>query len=107
MIKARGTDALAWYFPFHSKIAQHGIYISSRGALWLAERYFRRKYSDGELAFAYHEKMNLNWFAPRDSFDSLGLYPNASRIDSRRCPIILADEGHTFAKYGIVAKYFT
>jgi hypothetical protein len=224
LIKARGTDALAWYFPFHSKIAQHGIYISSRGTLWLAERYFRRKYSDDpienfskklrfaahallrhelfhfavecmvanwelatgiacyiqaqeklrsppeyryidneealanaymirgfrwvnsatfgaqatpslkrfcahqphgynlgndyvptsryergcrELAFAYHEKMNLNWFAPRDSFDSLGLYPNASRIDSRRCPIILADEGNTFAKYGIVSKYFT
>jgi hypothetical protein len=218
--EASGTDALAWYFPFHYRIAQHGIYISSKGALELALHCFRRKYSDDpledlskklqyashallrhesfhfaaecmaanwelatgtacyikaqeklrssagyieeeealanaymirgfrwvnavtlgsqatpslkaycerqprgynrgkhyvptsryeagcqKLAFAYHECMNVDWLAPRDSFDSLGLYPNASRIDWRRCPVILADEGQVFATLGIVARF--
>jgi len=46
LIKAHGIDALGWYFPFHYQIAQHGIYISSAGALSLALRVFRREYSD-------------------------------------------------------------
>jgi hypothetical protein len=46
MVQAEGTDALGWYFPFHYQIAQHGIYLSSRGSLELAIRCFRHKYSD-------------------------------------------------------------
>jgi hypothetical protein len=43
--------------------------------------------------------------APRDSFDSLGLYPNVSRIDWRRCPIILADEEQVFDTLGIAVRF--
>jgi hypothetical protein len=224
LIEVRGTDALAWYFPFHWRTAQHGIYISSKGAFWLAERYFRGKYSENpgenlskklrfaahallrhelfhfaaecmvanwelttgaacyvrakeklrsppeyryiddeealanaymirgfrwvssatlgaratpslqrfcaaqphgynrgnhyvptsryergcrELAFAYHDTMDLSWFAKRESFDSFSLYPNAARIDATRCPILMVDEEHMFARHGIVSKYFT
>ena len=46
LIEVNGTDALGWYFPFHYQIAQHGIYISSRGAVELAIHVFRHKYSD-------------------------------------------------------------
>jgi len=46
LVQLNGVDALGWYLPFHQRIAQHGIYISSAGALWLAKRCFRRKYSD-------------------------------------------------------------
>jgi hypothetical protein len=69
LIEARGTDALAWYYPFHWKIAQHGIYISSKGALWLAERYLRRKYSENpienlskKLRFAAHALLRHELF---------------------------------------------
>jgi hypothetical protein len=65
------------------------------------------RYESGcrELAFAYHGCMNVEWFAPHRAFDSLGLYPNASRIDWRRCPVILADEEQVFATLGIVARF--
>jgi len=36
---------------------------------------------------------------------SFGLYPNASRIDWRRCPVILLDEDGLFAELGIVARF--
>jgi hypothetical protein len=46
LVQLNGVDALGWYLPFHQQIAQHGIYISSAGALWLAKRCFGQKYSD-------------------------------------------------------------
>jgi hypothetical protein len=46
----------------------------------------------------------LTGLLPRDSFESLSLYPNASHIDPKRCPIILVDEGGVFGRFGIVAK---
>jgi hypothetical protein len=32
LAQQNGVDALGWYLPFHQRIAQHGIYISSAGA---------------------------------------------------------------------------
>jgi hypothetical protein len=32
LVQQNGVDALGWYLPFHQRIAQHGIYISSAGA---------------------------------------------------------------------------
>src|SRR5262249_27767703 len=58
-----------------------------------------------DLAFDYHERMALNRFAPRMSFDSLGLYPNSYRIDWRRCPVILVDEGEAFGILGITPRF--
>ena len=220
LVEAKGTDALGWYFPFHYRIAQHGIYISSVGVIKLAIKCFWRKYSEDpiddlvkrlqysahailrhecfhfatecmaanwelatgracyvianqklrsaagyvedeealanaymlrgfrwvssvtlgaratpslkafcalqptgynrgpdfvatdsfelgcrRLASAYHECMDVSWIAPRQAFDSLGLYPNAHRIDWRRCPIIIVDEQGVFAKLGIAPKF--
>jgi hypothetical protein len=220
LVHISGTDALGCYFPFHYQVAQHGIYLSSKGVLQLAVYCFNQQYSDDpredisrkihyathailrheafhfasecmaanwelmtgtacyikaskqlqksngriddeealangymlrgfrwpssvthgacatrslknfikkqpsgynrgvnyvtpeqyesgcrQLAFDYHKHMNVQWFAPRSSFDSLGLYPNASRIDWRRCPVILLDEGKLFAALGIVPKF--
>ncbi|MBR0798719.1 hypothetical protein JQ615_25355 [Bradyrhizobium jicamae] len=218
--EAIGTDALGWYFPFHYQIAQHGIYLSSKGILQLAAQCFNRKYSDDptedlsrklrysahailrheafhfaaecmaanwelatgapcyirartqlrgtagyveqeealanaymlrgfrwissvtegaraaqslkayvkkqpvgynrgpdyvatdryefgcrDLAFNYNRQMDLEWFAPRATFDSAALYPNATRIDWRRCPIIILDEGGLMAALGIVPRF--
>lgn len=58
-----------------------------------------------ELAFDYHRKMDLQWFAPSGTFDSAALYPNANRIDWRRCPIIVLDEGGLLAALGIVPRF--
>jgi hypothetical protein len=49
--------------------------------------------------------MRTNWYAPRDTFDSLGLYPNIGQIDWRRCPIILVDELRLFEKLGIYPRF--
>jgi len=57
------------------------------------------------LAFGYHETMSVDWHAPRMSFDALPLFPNASRIDWRRCPVILVDERNVFSLLGIVPKF--
>jgi hypothetical protein len=221
LIKLSGIDALGWYFPFHYLIAQHGIYISSKGTLQLAAYCFKRKYSEDaredlskkiryathailrhesfhfavecmaanwelatgvpcyinanrkmrnqdlgyveqeealanaymlrgfrwvnaatagaratpslkaftkiqppgynrgadfvrgdryeegcrNLAFDYHEQMSVQWLAPRKSFDTLGLFPNVSRIDWRRCPVIMLDEGGLFAALGITPRF--
>jgi hypothetical protein len=53
-------------------------------------------YAEGcrDLSSMYHTCMRTNWFAPRDTFDSVGLYPNISKIDWRRAPIILVDEAN-------------
>jgi hypothetical protein len=39
LIEVNGTDALAWYYPFHWRTFQYGVYISSRGATYLT-RFF-------------------------------------------------------------------
>jgi hypothetical protein len=57
--EASGTDALAWYFPFHCRVAQHGIYISSKGALQLVANCFRRKYSTIR-ARTYQRNFNMH-----------------------------------------------
>ena len=61
LVKAHGTDAIGWYFPFHYQIAQHGIYISSKNLLPFALRTFSSKYSDNfcedlakKLQYAMH-----------------------------------------------------
>lgn len=58
-----------------------------------------------ELAFDYHRQMVVQWFAPRGTFDSALLYPNANRIDWRRCPILLLDEGGLLTELGIVTRF--
>ena len=45
LVQVRGVDALGWYVPFHYRNAQHGIYISSAGVLWLALQCFKGPYS--------------------------------------------------------------
>ena len=220
LVKAHGTDAIGWYFPFHYQIAQHGIYISSKNLLPFALRTFSSKYSDNfcedlakklqyamhavlrhelfhfaaecmaanwelstgsacyiraretlrgpngyledeealanaymlrgfrwsssatrgsratprlkafcsrqpsgynrgshyvradryetgcrDLAFQHEKCSTAAWRAPQDSFDSLVLYPNALRIDWRRCPIILADEDNLFSALGIAPRF--
>jgi hypothetical protein len=220
LIRISGVDALGWYVPFHYRVAQHGIYISSAGALWLAQQCFKRQYSanrhedlsrklhyaiqailrhetfhfaaecmaanwelvtgapcytkavpklksaagyieheealanaymlrgfrwassptrgaqatqalktfirkqppgyrDGieyagadeyaegcrDLAADYQTCMPRRWWAPRDTFENLGLYPNITQIDWRRCPIILVDESKLFGKLGIIPRF--
>jgi hypothetical protein len=220
LVQINGIDALGWYYPFHYQVAQHGIYLSSKGVLQLALHCFSQHYSDDPredisrkiqyaahailrhetfhfavecmaanwelstgtacyikankqlrnsagyiedeealanaymlrgfrwpnsvtygacatrylknftkrqpagynrganyvtpeqyesgcrlLAFDYHNYMNVKWFAPRSAFDSLTLYPNPTRIDWRRCPVILLDEAGLFATLGIVPKF--
>jgi hypothetical protein len=220
LIQLHGIDALGWYFPFHHRIAQHGIYISSAGVLWLVSQCFRRKYSDDpredisrkfryathailrhetfhfaaecmaanwelaigaacyvkaqsilrssagyieheealangymlrgfrwesaatrgslaagaladftrrmppgynegsryiaannytegcrDLAAEYQTCISRRWYAPRHTFESLGLYPNVSRIDWHRCPIIIVDEHQLFEKLAIVPHF--
>jgi hypothetical protein len=58
LIEVRGTDAYGWYLPFHYRIAQHGIYISSLGALQLAFQVFNRRYSDD---FSHDLKLKLQF----------------------------------------------
>jgi hypothetical protein len=45
-VKINALDALGWYFPFHYRQAQHGIYISSAGAIFLARNVFLKKRDD-------------------------------------------------------------
>ena len=49
--------------------------------------------------------MALDWRAPRKSFDSFAFFPNAFRINWRRCPVILADEGNLFSALGILPTF--
>src|SRR5262245_25178149 len=45
LVRISGTDALGCYFPFHYQIAQHGIYLSSKGILQLAVQCLNQQYS--------------------------------------------------------------
>jgi hypothetical protein len=77
----------------------------NRGVEYVASAKY--EYGCRDLAFDYHERMGLNRFAPRMSFDSLGLYPNSFRIDWRRCPVILVDEDRLFSILGITPRFIS
>ena len=58
-----------------------------------------------ELSWSYREAAQADWSVP-SAFDAVMVYPSPTKIDWKRCPIMLYDRADIFRSLGIRPSYF-